>query len=221
MKKTAFVSWSGGKDCSLALYSFLKNPENRISYLVHIANSSSDNAHYIEADLLLFQSKSLDIPLIIKQCPLDHTYESHLKSIISELKKQGVDTGVFGDIHLKEHREWIERLCKDMEITAVFPLWGRDVSSILDELVYRGFRAILVAVKNQSGLSTLIGRELDNDLISELKQIRGIDICGEHGEYHTFVFDSPLYDKPLSILQEKSFIADDTTFLSLSINNQS
>lgn len=219
MKKTAFVSWSGGKDCSLALYSFLKNSKKEVSHLVHITDSSLQrNAHYIGADLLACQSKALNIPLIVEEYAVNQTYEYQLKSIISDLKKQGVDTGVFGDIHLKEHREWIERVCQEIGITPIFPLWNCNTLSILEELVYNGFRTIVTAVKNKQELSTLIGRELNNDLISELKQIQGIDLCGEHGEYHTFVFDSPLYNKPLSIVHGEKLIEDDCIFLSLSIN---
>lgn len=215
MKNRAFVSWSGGKDCSLALYSFAKNPENSVSHLVHITNDSqSGNAHYIGNDLLLSQSEAMGIPLIIKGYSADSTYESTLKSIIRELKKEGVNTGIFGDIHLNEHRVWIERVCKEMEITAVFPLWKREASDILDELISSGFRTTVIAVKNQSGLSNMLGRELNDELISELKQIEGLDLCGECGEYHTFVFDSPLYGKALSVVYgESHIVSDNVTFI--------
>lgn len=199
MKNIAFVSWSGGKDCSLALYSFLKNAENKVSHLVHIANASVDrNAHYIGDDLLLPQAEAMCIPLISKEYSSDSTYEATLKSIISELKKQGVNAGIFGDIYLNEHRVWIERICKEMDITPIFPLWKRDTEDILNDLIESGFQTIVIAVKNKSGLTDLLGKHLNYELIDYLKQVDGIDICGECGEYHTYVVDSPLYKKAIT-----------------------
>lgn len=213
---TAFVSWSGGKDCSLALYSFLKNSDNKVSYLVNIVDSLQlSNTHHIGEELLLAQSQALNIPLIREVIMPGNNYESQLKSIIAELKEKGVDAGVFGDIHLKEHRIWIERVCHDMNITAIFPLWGLDVSTILTELLTSGFKTIIIAVKNRPELSALIGKELDEEVVSNLAKIQGVDLCGEHGEYHSFVYDSPLYDQPISFQKGELHISNNSLNLSL------
>ena len=198
MKRDAFVMWSGGKDCSLALHNFLKEASGTVSYLVHVAGSCSQG-HKLPLHLLKAQSQAMGVPLIIRHINSSHEgFEPHLKSVIRSLKKEGVNAGIFGDIHLQEHRDWIERVCKEVELEAIFPLWGRRMRDLMDEFVDSGFRARVVAVKDERApLHCLLGREVDQEFVRDIEAMEGVDLCGENGEYHTFVYDSPLYDKSI------------------------
>lgn len=211
----AFVSWSGGKDCTLALYSFLQEPANEVAYLLNLVDSASlgSVSRQLGDDLLMAQSEALEISLIRETVFFGNTYEFHLKKVISKLKEEGVQAGVFGDIYLQEHRDWIERVCGEMDITPVFPLWGRSAISILNEFTDKHFRAVIIAVKENGQLLPLLGKELDKELIGELRQIQGIDICGERGEYHTFVCDAPLFKKPIELAYGEAYTESGTVFL--------
>ena len=120
----AFASWSGGKDCMLAVYRLLQKNEMEISSLVHMCDAcgTKSRSHGIHKNSIAQQAAAMNIPILQK--PVDETgYEACFKSQVQILKKQGVTAGVFGDIYLQEHRVWIERVCADLGITAVFPLW--------------------------------------------------------------------------------------------------
>lgn len=216
MQTKAFISWSGGKDCSLALCYFLKNPENKVLSLVNIKNSVRPEGYPVSNGLLSLQSEALGIPIILGNVPDGQTYEQVLKSILAELKTKGVNAGVFGDIYLMEHRVWIERVCREMGIRAVFPLWDMSSGDVMDQLIESGFETIIVAVRNRPELLQLLGRTITKELVEELKQIEGIDICGENGEYHSFVFNSPLYDSPIGFTPQDSYTTDESTYLPLS-----
>lgn len=205
----AFISWSGGKDCMFALYAFSKNTQNQVCCLVNFstADGAKSNSHGLSKELILAQSDALGIP-VIQQPISTGNYEFHLKEIITGLKLQGVNAGVFGDIHLQEHRIWIERVCHDMDIVPVFPLWGKDTSVLLKEFIQLGFRTILVSVRNEEHLAPLVGRELDNTLRHKLSVMNDIDPCGENGEYHSFVFDGPLFKQPLLLTKGTPYVDD-------------
>lgn len=218
----AFVSWSGGKDCMLALYYFLQDIGNQSPYLVNFIDPSihKSKSHQIDSSLLVAQSEALNIPLIQEAVQAENNYEFHLKKVISELKTQGVNAGIFGDIHLQEHRTWIERVCQEMDITAVFPLWGRTTSSILDNFISMGFRSLIIAVRNKAEFAPLLGRIIDQKLVEELKQIEAIDLCGEQGEYHSFVFDGPIFNKCIHLSKDETYTEGNAIFLPIKIEKQ-
>lgn len=195
----AFVSWSGGKDCMFALHRFLDNPQNEVACLVHFTHSltNASRSHRVGKELTTAQAEALGIPLII-QVTDTQLYREHLIQVIRNLKPAGITTGVFGDICLLEHRDWIEAVCKEAGITACFPLWGRNTEDVARDFVEKGFRAQVVAVKDRPELHPFVGKELDSNLITALCNLEGVDPCGENGEYHTFVFDGPGFSHPVS-----------------------
>lgn len=213
----AFVSWSGGKDCSLALCSFLKNPSNKILYLVNFVNPKRLSVNLTD-DLLSAQSKSLNIPLLRKNIAHNQTYEQCFRNVIYELKKEGVNAGIFGDIYLQSHRDWIERLCNETGIEAVFPLWGMKSRDVVDKFIEEGFRSVIISTKNEEPYKKLIGRELDLSTISELEKISGADVCGEHGEYHSFVFDAPTFSNSIPIVCDCLYEENNFAYTLLKLN---
>lgn len=188
----AFVSWSGGKDCTLALHYFLKDNDNEVLSLVNIT-SENHNAHRTDFPLFSAQSEAMGIPLIHEKIEEGKTYEYQLKKTIAALKEKGAEAGIFGDIYLQVHRDWIERVCDETGIKAVFPLWGKDTGFLINDFVDNGFQTIIIAIKKDKELSSILGKVIDKNLIEVIRQIGNIDLCGENGEYHTFVFDGPLF----------------------------
>lgn len=195
----AFVSWSGGKDCMFAMYHFLNEPENEVACLVHFAQGEVEGSrsHRIGKELMAAQAAALGIPLI-REVTDTSSYREHLIRVMRHLKSEGVTAGVFGDIYLEAHRNWIEAVCAETGITACFPLWGRPTEEIVKSFVQKGFKAQIIAVKESTGLRPLVGKQLNPESIAALCALKGIDPCGENGEYHTFVFDGPLFSHPVA-----------------------
>ena len=131
------------------------------------------------------------------------TYESEFRSAIHELLNTGVQGGVFGDIDLEEHREWVERVCKKTHIRPFLPLWGRDQTQILKRFMALGFKAVIVAANAELFGEEWIGGELDSAFFAHLVDLQkrvNLSVCGEAGEYHTLVVDGPLFKKRIEIL---------------------
>lgn len=205
----AFISWSSGKDCMYALYRFLKNTDNKVVCLLNMSDIRSDKSrsHGISNGMIRKQAAHLNIPLLQKPTSRND-YEKNLKEVISQLKSEGIDSGVFGDICLQEHRVWIERVCGDMGVSAVFPLWGEDTNKLVEEFIDDGFKTIVVSVRKEKLSQSFLGRLIDNDFLAEIRSIPSVDPCGENGEYHTFVYDGPLFTHPISF-KKGNVIEDD------------
>ncbi len=195
----AFISWSGGKDCLYALYRFLQKGDNSVYALLNMTNKDSDlsRSHGIHNDLVRRQAEALDIP-IIQQPAGSKEYEAMFKKAVESMKAKGVDSGVFGDIYLDSHRQWVERVCDDLGIKPIFPLWGQDTSVLIREFIADGFKTITVAVRKEKLPIVFLGKIIDQHFIDDLNKIPEIDLCAERGEYHTFVFDGPIFVKPVA-----------------------
>ena len=142
------------------------------------------------------------------------SYEANFLDAVRELKEGGVSVGVFGDIDLEQHREWVERVCSSIGVKAALPLWKCTRHQLLQELLSTGFRAIIVSVKDGFLDRSFLGRTLDNVLIEEMEAI-GIDAFGEEGEYHTFVSDGPLFSARVEYSAKSFRFSDGYWFLDL------
>ncbi|MDO4695135.1 diphthine--ammonia ligase [Porphyromonas sp.] len=191
---TVFVSWSGGKDCMFATYKYLRsNPESSVHALLHMKRKSS--AHGFAEDVIIEQAEAMSLPLIIKEVG-ESGYEAAFKEALATLKAKGVDTGIFGDIYLEEHKVWVERVCGEMGVTPLFPLWGMDTSTIINEFVASGFKTLVVAMRSDLMPMCFLGRVIDEEFVRDFSTLPDVDLCGEHGEYHSYVFDGPLFRRP-------------------------
>ena len=213
----AFVSWSGGKDCMLALYRFLKNTDNKVFCLVNMcdADSESSRSHGLPKKLIASQAKKLNIPLIQKSVSDEVGYEAAFKQVISDIKKQGVTVGVFGDIYLMEHRTWIERVCSEMDIEPVFPLWNDDTRILLQEFIDADFKSLTVSVHCDKLSEEWLGKELNQNFANEIFSLPDIDPCAENGEYHSFVYNGPIFSSPVSFEKGTVSQRDNHFFLSI------
>jgi uncharacterized protein (TIGR00290 family) len=197
--QNAFVSWSGGKDSCLAYYKALGMGFD-VSYLLNFIDLKGRSMpHQIRSELIYAQSKALDIPLIQKKTS-SKLYEKKFTETMKQLKQIGVEIGIFGDIDIQLHRDYTEKLC-DGAIKPLWPLWKRERDEILNDLIRAGFVAIVVVTKANLLGKEWLGRRVDKDFIKDLKKHEGVDICGEWGEYHTFVIDGPIFKKRIKIVE--------------------
>jgi diphthine-ammonia ligase len=199
-KACAASSWSGGKDSCLACYKALAQGYE-IKYLVNFISREFKRCcfHGIEARLIKVQAELIGIPLIQKEVTQDmKEYEKEFKEALSGLK--GIDSMVFGDIYLDEHKDWVERVCSDLGIAAVEPLWNSSTERLIEEFIDLGFKAIVVSCQADKFNSDFVGSFIDKALLADLKS-RDICPCGENGEFHTLVLDGPIFKKRIEILE--------------------
>ena len=190
-----FSSWSGGKDCSLACYK-AKEAGFEVSHLLNFLaeDGKRERAHGTRPFLLRLQAAAMEIPIVQVNASWEG-YETKFKAAVQELKRERVEGGIFGDIDLLEHRAWIERVCNDIEIEPILPLWGHDPEDLLLEFIDAGFEAFVVATRvNEEWL----GQKIDRAFIHELKEL-DFHVSGESGEYHTFVTNGPLFKRRIKI----------------------
>jgi uncharacterized protein (TIGR00290 family) len=205
----SIMNWSGGKDSALALYHLLKERDYSIESLVTTVNRDQDriSMHGVRSTLLGKQAASIGLPLhkvLISEMPSMDEYEKEMRSMLMEFKSKGVTHSIFGDIFLEELRKYRDQKLSGVDIAAYYPLWQIDTYKLFNEFVTLGFRAVIVCTNARFLDDSFLGRELDHDLLNELPS--DVDPCGENGEYHTFVFDGPIFEKPIEFtLGEKLF----------------
>jgi len=207
-----FVSWSGGKESALATYR-AHCQSYQVLYLVNFISEDRNRSrsHGVKAEVLALQAKAIGIPIIQVKTSWED-YEENFKKVVMELKGKGIEGGVFGDMDLEEHREWVERVCAELRIQPHLPLWKAEPRDLLIEFWETGFKAIVVATRLDKGL---LGRSLDKSFLSEIEKF-GCHPCGESGEYHTFVLDGPIFKTPLKIVQSSKKKRDNGWFLEIS-----
>jgi uncharacterized protein (TIGR00290 family) len=206
---TAISSWSGGKDSCLACYKAIKQGYN-VKYLLNFISRESKRGcfHGIEGRLLKFQADLIGIPLVQREVSPDmRKYEEEFKAAVTELRGSDVGTMVFGDIYLEEHENWIERVCGELKINALEPLWNKPPEKIIDEFINLGFKAVIVSCKADIMGKEFLGRYIDRKLIEELKKT-DICPCGEKGEFHTLVVDGPIFSQPIKIVEAEPIIKE-------------
>lgn len=205
----AISSWSGGKDSCLACYKAMQQGYDVRLLLNFISRESKRGCfHGIEGRLLKFQADLIGIPLVQREVSPDmQKYEEEFKAAVNELRGKDIGSMVFGDIYLLEHESWIERVCGDLNIKALEPLWNNSPDSIIDEFLKAGFKAIIVSCKADIMGEEFLGRYIDKSLVEELKK-RDICPCGEKGEFHTLVVDGPIFSRPIKIVEANPIIKE-------------
>jgi diphthine-ammonia ligase len=212
----AFASWSGGKDCCLALYRAL-NSGFDVRYLFNMINKENQRSksHGVLAAVIKKQSEAMGIP-ILQQPTADDEYEVVFIKALLKFKRQGIEVGVFGDIDFNEHREWIERVCKTAAITPRLPLWLEDQTKLMAEFINAGFKAVVITVKTDLLGKEFLGRTVDKQFLTDIAKLnKGITPCGEAGEFHTLVVDGPLFKKRLDITQSEIVSRGEHHFLEI------
>ena len=208
-----FSSWSGGKECALATHKAISQGLE-VSYLVNFISEDGERSrsHGIKASVLALQAEAIGIPLIQVKTSWEN-YEENFKKVVKELlQDKGIEGGVFGDMDLEEHREWVERVCGEVGIKAFLPLWGMEAEELVKEFLNLKFRAIVIATRLEEGL---LGKVLDKALVRRISQL-GSHPCGESGEYHTFVTGGPIFKRALKVTKGERERRDNMWFWEIS-----
>jgi uncharacterized protein (TIGR00290 family) len=211
------VSWSGGKDSCFACYKAISDGFD-VAVLLNLVNEYGKSFHGIDSNLICAQSRAVEIPIIQRKVTWT-TYEQGFRKVIGELKQSGIDGVVFGDISLKEHKEWIKRVCGELCVKPYLPLWNNDSEQILKDLIHKGFKAVIIRAKAALLGKEWVGHELDESFIDHLRNLRkksSISMCGEFDEYHTFVVDGPFFKKQIKILDADRIFTNGYWFLNIS-----
>lgn len=204
MNKNCFVSWSGGKDSCLALFKAKESGYNPAILLTMFGMEEISSSHRLNDKIIKAQADAIGIDYIIGKSEF-HEYEKVFVSNLKSFKLQDINYGVFGDIDLDEHRQWEDMVCKSADMEAVLPLWKRDRKEIVKEFIALGFKAKIVVVNTTMIDTKFLGQDLSISLIEEIEKT-GADPCGENGEYHTVVYDGPIFKIPVGIKYNNEII---------------
>ncbi|PWU04440.1 MAG: ATP-binding protein [Bacteroidetes bacterium] len=200
MAHQSFFNWSGGKDSALALFHSLGDPNYEIKKLLTNVNAAFDriSMHGVRVSLLEKQSEQLGIPLqkiLLPEEPSMEEYEKMMEVNLKLLIEEKYSHAFFGDIFLEDLRKYREQKLEKIGLNAVFPIWKRDTTELIKEFLGLGFKTIIVCVKSDLLDESFSGRVIDESFLNDLP--KGVDPCGENGEFHSFVFDGPIFKEPI------------------------
>jgi diphthine-ammonia ligase len=211
-----FCSWSGGKDSCLALYHAIQMGGKPCSLLTILSEDGvTSRSHALRKPLIEAQARSLGVQPVFRSASW-HQYETEFISALHEFKKSGIEVGVFGDIDVDSHREWVSRVCDVAGIVPVHPLWKRDRRELLEEFIGLGFTAQIVVINEQKSDKRFLGKIIQTHTITEMKET-GIDPSGELGEYHTVVTDGPIFSSRVEIQPAGERHHEDYWFLEVNL----
>ncbi|MBI3660470.1 diphthine--ammonia ligase [Candidatus Acetothermia bacterium] len=200
MPEKVLFGWSGGKDSTLALYEIQRAENYEIAALLTTVTKDYDriSMHGVRRTLLEQQATSLGYPLeqvFISKQSSNEEYESKMREALTKYQSAGISSVVFGDLFLEEIRKYREAHLAQIGMKGVFPLWGKNTTELAHTFIDLGFEAIIVCVDSKALDGKFVGRIFDKKFLSELPLT--VDPCGENGEFHSFVFDGPIFRKPI------------------------
>ncbi len=205
---TYIASWSGGKDSCLACWLALQKGLT-VSRLIHF--DRPNNLHGVDPSLIRLQAQLAGIP-IVQRHVASEDFEQEFRKIVGDLAEDGIKGMVFGDIYLEPHKEWVDRTCAELGIEPIEPLWGKESRHIIDEFLRLGFQTVIASGNQELIEKRFLGRALDREFIEYLES-KGLDVCGENGEFHTFVTAGPLFKGRIDILSKEVTSRDGFWFL--------
>ena len=214
MREKVIVAWSGGKDSTLALYEILENSRYEVLNLLTTVTKDYQrvNVHGVRHVLFEQQVSSLGFPLekmLISKGASNEEYEREMLKILTRHLAVGVFSVVFGDIFLEDVRKYREQALAVVGMKGIFPLWKRDTKELARTFINLGFKAIITSIDTDFLGEDFVGREYDEQFLSDLPE--NVDPCGENGEFHSFVYDGPifhekvLFKKGENVLRENRF----------------
>ncbi|MCL2640652.1 MAG: diphthine--ammonia ligase [Phycisphaerales bacterium] len=190
------LSYSGGKDCVLALHRMITAGHTPVA-LITTVNVDQDRSwfHGIPVALLQAAAGSLKIPLLVCECTADGYAQAYDAGLL-KARQIGADACVFGDIDIDGHRQWNQARCEKAGLDCVLPLWNQNREALVHEIIEAGFKAVIKIIQSDKLGESFLGQSLSLSLIAKMKAL-GIDVCGGNGEYHTFVHDGPIFNHPV------------------------
>jgi uncharacterized protein (TIGR00290 family) len=196
-----YFNWSSGKDSALALYYLLQSKSYSVTCLLTSINERHQRVtmHGLRSELLCRQIEAIGIKnerVLLPEQPDHATYETTMLEKVSFLKSQGFTHAAFGDIFLEDLRKYREEQLRKQNIECVFPLWKQNTRDLLSQFIRLGFKAVVVCVNASLLDKSFAGRVIDEDFLNDLP--KGVDPCGENGEFHTFCYHAPYFRYPVS-----------------------
>lgn len=200
--KRALVAWSSGKDCAWALHRLRQQGHVEPAALLTTFNSNHGRVamHAVRRRLVEMQAAAVGLPLwpvdLPWPCP-NEVYEDLMAGVCRRAVAEGIEAVVFGDLFLEDVRAYREKQLAPTGLVPLFPLWGEETASLARDMIRAGQRAYITCVDPRQAPRDLAGREFDLSLLDDLPA--GVDPCGEKGEFHSFVFDSTVFSRPLAV----------------------
>ena len=199
MEKTV-LNWSSGKDSAMSLYLLLKDPTFKVERLITTLSSQYKRItmHGLREELLDLQAKELQIPLqkiYLPEAASLESYDKVMEAFYLEFVDADLKNIAYGDIFLEDLKEYREKSLKKFDLKATFPLWKQDTKKIMEQFIALGFKAITVSVNANLLDESFVGRTIDESFFNDLPE--NVDVCGENGEFHTFVYDGPIFENPI------------------------
>ena len=196
------MCWSGGKDSSLALQAALRDPGLRIEALLTTVTEGYEriSMHGVRCALLEAQARAIGLPLEQVRIPIQASnaiYEAAMRDTLVRYQARGVSRVIFGDLFLQDIRQYRETNLAKLNMRGIFPLWLKDTHQLAQDFIAAGFRAILACVDPKQIDPSFCGRDFDPSLLTDLPP--QADPCGENGEFHTFVYDGPIFHQPVPV----------------------
>lgn len=201
MKPKAIMNWSGGKDSALALQAVLEADELEVVGLLTTINEAYGRVsmHGVREELVEQQADALGLPLtkiyLPEQVPMER-YDALMRQQMEAFTAVGITHAIFGDLFLEDIRRYREERLETVGMTGVFPLWGVTPAALMQRFFDHKFRAYTVCTNHKVLDKSFVGRELDEPFVASLPE--GVDICGENGEYHSFVYAGPIFAQPIA-----------------------
>ena len=206
------VSWSGGKDSARAYYELQKTGRHEIVALLTTVTEGYDriSMHGVRRSLLEQQAQALGVPVekvYITQKASNEEYEVRMKEKLLDYKAQGVFSVLIGDIFLEDLRKYREKKLSEVGMNGIFPIWKKDTGELARSFIELGFKAVITCVDSHHLGKDFAGREFDRQFLADLPP--GIDPCGENGEFHSFVYDGPIFRRPIACQKGEVVLRDD------------
>ena len=201
-EKKVTISWSGGKDSAFALYKILAAGEYEVVSLHTIINSENKRVglHGVREDLIEMQAHAIGIPLVklyLKSSGDNNSFEALTSSFYDECARKKISAVVFGDIFLEELKVYREEIIKDSGLHAIFPLWQIDSSKLIADFIDLGFQTVICSADATHFGKKFLGRSMDHEMMRSFPD--DVDPCGERGEFHSFVCNGPIFNKPVPV----------------------
>lgn len=202
MAKKTLLSWSSGKDSAWALYKLQQNPEFELKGLFCTINEEFNRVaiHGVRVELLKKQAEALGLPIEIIKLPYpcsNEDYERIMDEFIKKSEQNQIEHFAYGDLFLEEIRDYRINQLKNSKITPVFPVWGIKTDELAVKMIKKGLKAVITCVDSKVVPREFSGKDFNDDFLKKLPET--IDPCGENGEFHSFVYDGPMFTKPLDI----------------------
>ncbi len=218
MKKRTLLAWSSGKDSAWALHVLRQQLDINVVGLFCTINQKFKRVamHAIRIELIQQQAESVGLPVQIISIPhqcSNSEYKIIMDEFVGQAKRQGIEYFAFGDLFLEDVRKYRESNLTDTGITPIFPLWEKPTNELSKEMVGGGLRAIITCVDTKHLPSKYAGREYNTSFLKQIPE--DIDPCGEYGEFHSFVFDGPMFKKKISICVGKTVFRNGFVFTDL------